>query len=284
MYKNLKVMNQVKRGRPSKKVLMEVVIPQIIDFNKIEKLNKLDIDPRMLESMESDSVLDTLISHEGGVPCGTNIMAVGDPGVGKTTVTLDLVSKILNKNKTRKVLFISAEMGRKQMFKYTQRFTNFGIVPTLFISDYVDHNSKDVIEQCFDQGYDLILIDSLAEVIDSVRSDNGWDRRTAESWIVELMKKQNEGENNRNLYTTFIFIQQVTKSGDFVGSNKLKHLTDAMMEMRRESEKNGGGTYIEFSKNRNGNVGIKFGYQLQNDSIYYGTLVNTEDDFEISES
>ena len=56
------------------------------------------------------------------------------------------------------------------------------------------------------------------------------------------------------------------------------------MEMRRESEKNGGGTYIEFSKNRNGNVGIKFGYQLQNDSIYYGTLVNTEDDFEISES
>lgn len=276
-------MIKLKRGRPSKKVNLEVVIPQVINFDKIEKLNKLDIDPRMLESMESDSVLDTLISHEGGVPCGTNIMAVGDPGVGKTTVTLDLVSKILNKNKTRKVLFISAEMGRKQMFKYTQRFVNFGIVPTLFISDYVDHNSKDVIEQCFQAGYDLILIDSLAEVIDAVRSDNAWDRRTAESWIVELMKKNNEGDNEANLYTTFIFIQQVTKSGDFVGSNKLKHLTDAMMEMRRESEKNGGGTYIEFSKNRNGNVNIKFGYQLQNDSIYYGTLVNTEEDFEITE-
>jgi hypothetical protein len=51
-----------------------------------------------------------------------------------------------------------------------------------------------------------------------------------------------------------------------------------MMEMRRESERNGGGTYMNFIKNRNGNVDIKFGYQLQNDSIYYGTMVNEGDD------
>jgi hypothetical protein len=42
--------------------------------------------------------------------------------------------------------------------------------------------------------------------------------------------------------------------------------------MRRESERNGGGTYIMFEKNRNGNVGIKFGYQLENGSISYGVM------------
>ncbi len=64
----------------------------------------------------------------------------------------------------------------------------------------------------------------------------------------------------------------MTKQGEFVGSNKLKHLFDAMGEMRRESERNGGGTYITFTKNRNGNVGIKFGYQLSNGDISYGVL------------
>ena len=39
--------------------------------------------------------------------------------------------------------------------------------------------------------------------------------------------------------------------------------------MRRESERNGGGTYITFTKNRNGNVGIKFGYTLDQGTISY---------------
>jgi hypothetical protein len=95
----------------------------------------------------------------------------------------------------------------------------------------------------------------------------------AEKWLVDLCVMNNEGNNTRKAYTTFLLIQQVTKSGVFVGSNKMKHITDAHMEMRRESDKDGGGTYIIFSKNRNGQAGIKFGYQLTNDEVQYGTLV-----------
>jgi predicted ATP-dependent serine protease len=165
-------------------------------------------------------------------------------------------------------------MGKKQMFKYTQRFKQFGTVQTLFMSDYLEHNTKDVIEQVMEMGWDLILIDSIAEIIDGVRDDNSWDRKSAESWLVDLCTRNNKGENKTNKYTSFLLIQQVTKSGEFVGSNKLKHMTDAMMEMRRASERDGGGTYINFIKNRNGNVDVKFGYELQNDYIYYGVTVN----------
>ena len=66
--------------------------------------------------------------------------------------------------------------------------------------------------------------------------------------------------------------QQVTKAGVFVGSNRLKHMVDAMAEMRRESEKDGGGTYIEFSKNRNGNVAVKLAYQLTGSNIIYSNV------------
>ena len=268
-----------KRGRPSKKNLVAglTVAPTLIDLDII-KLNNLDIDPRMMETMKSGMSIDDLISHEGGVPCATNIMCIGDPGVGKTTVLLDVLSGVQNRG--RKCLFISGEMGKKQMFKYTQRFPQFGQIQTLFMSDYLEHNTKDVIEQVMDMGWDLVLIDSIAEIIEGVRDDNKWDRKQAESWLVDLCVKNNKGENKQDKFTSHLLIQQVTKSGEFVGSNKLKHMTDAMMEMRRRSDRDGGGTYMNFMKNRNGNVDMKFGYELQSDHIYYGEVINEEEDGE----
>ena len=144
------------------------------------------------------------------------------------------------------------------------------------MADYLEYNTKDVFGQVLAQGWDLILIDSAAEIIDGVRDDNNWDRKTAEAWFVDICIKHNKGDNRENKYTSFLAIQQVTKQGEFVGSNKLKHLFDAMGEMRRESERDGGGTYITFTKNRNGNVGIKFGYQLENGRISYGVLREEE--------
>ena len=273
--KNTNMNTGKKRGRPRKNQVVEynVTVPTKIDFD-IVKLNNLDIDPRMMDTMTSGMLVDDLISHEGGIPCATNIMCIGDPGVGKTTVLLDILAGVQNRG--RKCLFISGEMGKKQMFKYTQRFPQFGNVQTLFMSDYLEHNTKDVIEQVMNMGWDLILIDSIAEIIEGVRDDNKWDRKQAESWLVDLCVKNNKGENKKDAYTSFLLIQQVTKSGEFVGSNKLKHMTDAMMEMRRESDRDGGGTYMNFIKNRNGNVDVKFGYQLNNDHIYYGTMVNED--------
>ena len=142
-------MNQTqtkRRGRPSKKATAKNVTytPSLIDFSAITKLNNLNVDPKMMETMKSGLALDHFVSYEGGVPSASNMMIIGDPGVGKTTLLLDLLAAVQNKN--RKCLFISGEMGRKQMFKYTQRFPQFGIVDTLFMSDYMNHNTKDVIE------------------------------------------------------------------------------------------------------------------------------------------
>ena len=245
-------------------------VPSIINFDNIVRLKDLNIDSKMLETMKSGLPIDVLLSTEGGIPCASNYMMIGDPGVGKTTVLLDILASIQNKG--RKCLFISGEMGRKQMFKYTERFKQFGIVKTLFTQDYIEHNTKDVIEQALNIGWDLVLIDSAAEIIESVRDDNGWDRKMAESWLVDNCVKNNKGENIENKFTSFLLIQQVTKSGVFSGSNKLKHLMDAMMEMRREDDS----TYMNFTKNRNGLVDVKVYFQLNNSSIRYGSLEAVE--------
>jgi DNA repair protein RadA/Sms len=267
-------MNIVKRkGRPSTKNV--TYTPSLIDFSKVTKLNNLNIDPKMMNTFKSGLKIDNLISHEGGIPAATNIMMIGDPGVGKTTVLLDVLSAAQNKG--AKCLFISGEMGKKQMFKYTQRFPQFGNIETLFMQDYLEFNTKDVIEQVLNIGYDIVLIDSAAEVIDGVRDDNNWDRKMAEAWLVDVCTKNNKGENKTNAYTSFLLIQQVTKSGVFAGSNKLKHLVDAMGEMRRESERDGSGTFINFTKNRNGLVDNKMYYELNNSKIVYGNVIVNEE-------
>lgn len=266
-----------RRGRPRLNPELEQSINIQIDFSQIARLNSLDIDSRMMDQMESGLIIDNLISHEKGIPCATNVMVIGDPGVGKTTVLLDLLASVQLNNPDRKCLFISGEMGKKQMWKYTQRFPQFGIVDTMFVSDYTNHNTKDVIEQVLNLGWDLVLIDSAAEIIDGVRDDNGWDRKMAESWLVDICTQNNKGWNETNKFTTFLLIQQVTKAGIFVGSNKMKHMVDAMAEMRRESERDGGGTYIEFSKNRNGNVATKLYYQLTGSSVIYSNIEAREE-------
>jgi len=162
------------------------------------------------------------------------------------------------------------------MFKYTKRFKQFGCVTTLFLSDFLEFNSKDVVEQVLSKGFDCVLIDSIAEVVDSVRDDNRWDRKTAESWLVDTCVKNNKGENIEEKFTSFLLIQQVTKAGDFVGSNKLKHMTDAMLEMRKESDRDGGGTYLEFTKNRNGSVNKRLSFSLMNSEIEYGMITGIE--------
>lgn len=244
-----------------------------ISFDKVRRLDSIHINDGMLRLNKTGLPVDSLFSYEGGIPVGTNIMCTGDPGVGKTTLLLHTLSNLQLQNKNLKCLFVCAEMSKIQMFKYMQRFPVFGNVETLFTSDYLNHNSKDVIEQLFEKGYDYVLIDSIVEVLEAVKEDAGMSQGQAEKWLIDLAVKNNEGNNERDVYTSFLLIQQVTKMGVFVGSNKLKHITDAHMEMKRESDRDGGGTYITFSKNRNGQAGERFGYQLSNNDIYYGTIV-----------
>jgi hypothetical protein len=53
-------------------------------------------------------------------------------------------------------------------------------------------------------------------------------------------------------------------------------MTDGMMEMRREAERDGGGSYMKFSKNRNGDVENKLYFQLTGTQIVYSNIKAAE--------
>jgi hypothetical protein len=208
--------------------------------------------------MATGKPVDLLFTNDGGLPKACNFMLIGDPGVGKSTVSLDILSDLALKG--FKVLFISAEMTRIDLYGYVKRFPKFGEVDILFIGEYCDSNPKTVIEQVLLPGYDVVLIDSFAEVQEDIKEALKLSSSGSEKWLIDLMVSHNLGNNTMRKNTTFIAIQQVTKGGVFVGSNKLKHNTTGMLELRMDQDS--GSSYMVFAKNRRGSVGKRMFYSL----------------------
>ena len=229
---------------------------------ELTKLDDLNIDDSLFQTLETGTPFDKFMSTEGGFLPGTNVMAAGAPGIGKTTVLLELLSKLQDTGK--KVLFISAEMNQIDMARYLKRFPHWGQLPIMFLSDYTETCPKSAIESVLNKGWDIVLTDSYTEVNDTIKEECNLTRGKTEKWFLNLMTQHNKAQNKSKIYTTFVTILQLSKGGTFVGSNKLKHMTTSMMSLDWDGSENSGKRYMEFSKNRVGMVNKKLYFNFDN--------------------
>jgi hypothetical protein len=250
-----------KRGRKSK---VSVIKPFNAADIKLFRGSDLKFNDSLFKSIRTNRELDVILSTEGGLMPGTNMIMVGGPGSGKSTVVLDMLADFTRKG--FKCLFVSGEMDEIAHYKYCKRLPKFSIVQTLFLKNYAS-NVMETLEHVFSQGYDVIAIDSIAEVIEMLRDNCKLTESASESWFLGLQDRMKKGENKNKYYTSFINIQQVTKQGDFVGSNRLKHMTDAMAHIERS--KDGLQRSIHFSKNRDCDKDFKMYFTISKDSVYY---------------
>jgi DNA repair protein RadA/Sms len=213
------------------------------------KMEDIKFDSSLFRPMKSGRVIDSHFSSEGGLMKGTNYAIVGDPGIGKTTVMLDMLADLQAKG--QKVLFISGEMNSIDMYGYVKRFPKFGQLPILFMGDYCEDPALEVVDNILSEGWDVVLIDSMAEVQNAVvDTTKGWmSSKKAETELLNLFEKHNLGDNKTKTNTAFLVIQQVTKGGEFAGSNRFKHMMTGMAHLKWTKE--GDRTFF-FSKNRRG--------------------------------
>lgn len=226
--------------------------------------SNLQFDDSLFNPMKVGKEIDTLFSTEGGIMPATAAMLAGGPGSGKTTVTLDMLSSLTEQG--YKCLFVSGEMDQIGFFKYSRRMPHIQNVETLFLRDY-SLNVKDVLEHVFDQGYDLIAVDSIAEVIDLYKDGYSVTEGVAEHWYLQLLDKHKKGSNALGKYTSFISIQQQTKAGDFVGSNRLKHMMDSCAHIKKNRET--GQRSLWFSKNRDCGFDYTLHFDIDNEGVRY---------------
>jgi predicted ATP-dependent serine protease len=255
-----KIAESVRRAFELKRLAagVQASIPEVLTvLPECVRMEDLTFDPTLFEPIKTGKPIDTILSSAGGFPRATNFMMVGDPGVGKSTVAMDILSDLQIAGAS--VLFISAEMDRVDLYGYVKRYPKFGTIDILFLGEYLDQNPKLIVEHMLNKGYDIVLIDSFVEVQDTVKESNGMTTGATEKWLIDQMKSNNSGGNEKKIYTSFLCIQQVTKGGNFVGSNKLKHNTTGMMELRFEED---GTRYMVFAKNRRGEVNKRMFFDL----------------------
>ena len=254
-------MKEERRGRPKKQVEETQFNPEVI---KLFRGNELYFNESLFTPLRTNTEIDIILSTEGGLMPGTSMMIAGGPGSGKSTLVLDMLSKFTMQG--LKCLLIQGEMDQIGHYKYCKRMPSFGCIQTLFLKDHID-NVKETIEHVFDLGYDVIGIDSVAEILNMYRDQNGGTAKQAESWFLKLQDEVKKGKNSEGYYTSFINIQQVTKSDEFAGSQRLKHMMEAFCKVERS--KDGLERTLHFEKNRDCDKDFKVYFSIYNDGVHY---------------
>ena len=116
---------------------------------QLKEMRNITFNDDLFVPMKTKTIVDSILSTEGGVFPGTNTVVIGDPGVGKSTVLLDWLANLSASGK--KVLFISGEMNEIDMYGYVARYPKFGKLPIMFMSDYADC-PKEAVEQVIEEG------------------------------------------------------------------------------------------------------------------------------------
>lgn len=237
------------------------------------RLGDLNVSDNLFDPIRTGvRAFDEFLSSDMGFQRGTSIMLTGEPGAGKTTLMVEMGWKAAANG--YRVLFVSAEMGRTDMARYLRRFPHWAQhIDVLFLGEYAyEDQAAAAFEAALKTGYDLVLIDSFTEVCDSVKEEQRLSTGGVEKWFLGQVKAHAEmAKNDREVYTCFVTILQLTKGGNFVGSNKLKHMTTAMCHMRFNKDDKTR-RYMEFSKNRVGLVQAKLEYSVFETEITFNEL------------
>lgn len=246
--------------------------PIKVDIHNIE-----DMDFPDFKLHKTGKYIDELFSdHEegGGLYGGTVNIVVGESGSGKSTVLLDALACYREQNPEVKMLYVSSEMTRNDILFYYKKTPQIAKVPTLLMMDYVKDKTIDkVLEQTFNDGYDIIVLDSYQDVVVKMKEVLEWKATFAEGWLTNMMIDAAEKRG-----TAIAAIQHLTKGGTYVGSTYLKHATTSMLELRIDDA---GLRYLEFSKNRRG--GSMTGKQLYFRLGENGEVIYEKDRFEENE-
>ena len=195
---------------------------------------------------------DDALGGQGFTPSMVTLFT-GTPGAGKTTMMLTLANAIAASGNV--ALFNTAEESLHQVKMTADRLelrSNFLVggenhVPTLL-------KGCDKVREMFPDKHFFLIVDSLQTLDDGFFNSGRITTATAERSLALLTDYAKEHAVN------IVVIGQVTKDGKMAGSNKLKHMVDAMitLDVERKDEDLKGCRILSTEKNRFGGCGHTF--------------------------
>ncbi|KKR17937.1 MAG: repair protein radA protein [candidate division CPR2 bacterium GW2011_GWC1_41_48] len=185
-------------------------------------------------AVETDRVLG------GGIVPGSLVLLGGDPGIGKSTLVLQIASSLSKSNK--KVLYVSGEESPNQIKIRSDRLGTD--VNNIFVLGETEINS--IIQSTASFKPDVLIVDSIQTVYAAELSSapgNVSQISYITNKLLEFAKKNN--------VATFI-IGHVTKEGNIAGPRVLEHLVDVVLYL--EGDRYGHFRVLRGVKNRFGST------------------------------
>ena len=185
----------------------------------VEKLMdvKIDKEDRIVTNIQE---LDRVLG--GGIVEGSLILVGGDPGIGKSTLLIQVASILTNND--LKVLYVSGEESPKQVKMRAERLNLKS--DELFI---LSETNLDIIKNTIDSiPPDILIVDSIQTVYDpNITSAPGSVSQVREATHTFMKISKKEG------IATFI-VGHVTKDGSIAGPKVLEHMVDTVLYFEGE--------------------------------------------------
>ncbi|MED5302337.1 MAG: DNA repair protein RadA [Bacteroidota bacterium] len=232
---------QLQNSSKSKQTLYEVQTKKAITVSSINENSAIRL-------ITNDEEFNRVVG--GGLVSGSVTLLAGEPGIGKSTLTLKLA---LSLNKT--VLYVTGEESAEQIKLRAKRLKDENK------QCYVLNESKleNVISEAEKLFPELLIIDSVQTLsmdeIDSVQGSTTQIRHCAEVLIKYAKTKQ----------LPTLIIGHVTKDGSIAGPKILEHMVDTVLQF--EGDKNHLYRIVRSTKNRFGNTNEIGIYEMFEDGL-----------------
>lgn len=221
---------------------------------------KKDAVPTLLSNVTTDDEnrISTKISEMdrvlgGGIVVGSLVLVGGDPGIGKSTLLLQMCRNLSDEGK--KVLYVSGEESLRQIKMRAERLGTFS--RDIFILCETD---LDIISNSItDMMPDVVIIDSIQTMYrEDVGSAPGSvsQVREATSILMRIAK---------GLHITVFIVGHVTKEGVVAGPRVLEHMVDTVLYF----EGDGGASFrfLRGVKNRFGSTNEIGVFEMRADGL-----------------
>ncbi|HAQ70193.1 DNA repair protein RadA [Salibacteraceae bacterium] len=196
-----------------------------------------------------DSELSRVLG--GGIVPGSVMLIGGDPGIGKSTLLLQLGLNF----QSAKILYVSGEESANQIKMRAERIGNLHDNLLLL----TDTSLERVMERIDESEPDLVIIDSIQTMqspeIDSVPGSVAQIRECTGE-LIQFAKESN---------TPVILIGHITKEGNIAGPKVMEHMVDVVLQF--EGDRQHLYRLLRSSKNRFGSTNELGIYEMQGSGL-----------------
>ena len=201
-----------------------------------QRISEVDCDSELRFSTgmgELDRVLG------GGAVAGSLVLVGGAPGIGKSTLLLQICNSLC---KDRKVLYVSGEESERQLKLRAQRL---GVSPDeLYILS--ETRMSDVLEAAEEMKPDILIADSIQTLYNEENDSSPGSVSQVKDCTMTLMHL------SKSQGITVFVVGHINKDGNIAGPKVLEHMVDCVLYF--EGDQNTSYRLLRAAKNRFGST------------------------------